>query len=263
MIGAVRSEALRLRRVSFGLGLGLMVLFAAVGTVVGFTTATDAAVDGPQPGGGAVTTADLAAADGFAAGLHVVSSLVGIVALSFWAVAAAGDYRSGLIRLLVQAVPRRWPLVVGKAVALLGWTLLGTLAATVVASALGPVLADGAGVDTAAWSDGPVGSFLTSWVDLTVSTTVWGAIGLALATLTRSLAVAIGGGIAYLLVVENLILITADTDLPYLPGQALVAIAGGGTDDVSFATGLVLAAGLVSAAVAVSALQLVRRDIVE
>lgn len=186
MIGAIRSETLRLRRRTFGIGLVLMVVFAALGTLVVFTTATDVAIEGvAQPGGAAVTIADLAAADGFAAGLHFVASLIDIVALSYWAIAAATDYSSGLIRILVQAVPRRWPLVVGKVIALIGWTLLGTLAATAVASALAPAVAGSSGIDTAIVSGG-TGDVTTSTGVILAAAFTLAAIGVSARRLMTS-----------------------------------------------------------------------------
>lgn len=86
---------------------------------------------------------------------------------------------------------------------------------------------------------------------------------MVLAMLTRSQAIAIGGGIAYLLVVENLVLMVAEADLPYLPGQALAAVAAGGTDQVSAIVGAVLAVGLTAAAVLASAVRLRTADIVQ
>lgn len=191
MIPAIRSEVLRLRRRTFHLGLILFVAIAALGSLVALPNASDAPPDGPNPGGAFVTLADVAASDGFTSGLQFVGSLLGIVALAYWAISSAQDHSSGLIRLLVQAEPRRWPLLGGKVVALSAWTLVGTLLATISASAVALVVAGGLEVDTAAWTDAPVTAFLSSWIELSLPILTWGAIGLALAELTRSQAAAI------------------------------------------------------------------------
>jgi ABC-2 type transport system permease protein len=109
VIPAIRSEVLRLRRRTFHLGLLLFVVIAALGSVIALPHASDEPASGPNPGGALVTLADVAASDGFTSGLHFVGSLLGIVALAYWAISSAQDHSSGLIRLLVQAEPRRWP----------------------------------------------------------------------------------------------------------------------------------------------------------
>ena len=67
------------------------------------------------------------------------------------AVAAAGDYSSGLIRLLVQPAPRRWRLVAGTLVVLAGLTV-GTAALATAISVVGsPIVAGATDVSTARW----------------------------------------------------------------------------------------------------------------
>ena len=46
--------------------------------------------------------------------------------LALWAIAAASDYDTGLIRVLVQAQPNRLKLLGGKIIALTGFTVLAT-----------------------------------------------------------------------------------------------------------------------------------------
>jgi ABC-2 type transport system permease protein len=263
MIPAIRSEVLRLRRRTFHLGLLLFVVIAALGSVVALPSASAAPTDGPNPGGAFVTMADVAASDGFAAGLHFVGSLLGIVALAYWAISRAQDHSSGLIRLLVQAEPRRWPLLGGKVVAFSAWTLAGSLLATVSASAVALAVSGALEVDTAAWADAPVAAFLTSWIELSMPTLAWGAVGLALAELTRSQAAAIATGVAYLLLGENVLLTATDNAFTHLPGQVLSAVTQGGTVDVTLASGVVLTAAYASVAVVIAAIRLVRTDVTD
>ena len=76
-------------------------------------------------------------------------------------------------------------------------------------------------VSTDAWSTGFVTEFLSGWVNLTIVGLVWGLVGLALATFTRSSGIAIAAGIGYLMVFENLISIVAEGATDYFPGGTL------------------------------------------
>ena len=91
---------------------------------------------------------------------------------------------------------------------------------------------------------------------------VWSLIGLMLAVLTRSSALAIGIGIGFLLVVESLSTIVAAGAAKYLPGGTLTTLVRGGTDGFSrgAAAGVVVLYGAVAAAV--SLLVFRTRDIV-
>mgnify|MGYP001822514051 CR=1 FL=1 len=228
---ATRSEAKRLKRRSFaGVGLVLLAFFALM-------TATVAFVAGEQmgPGGGLGTGVDLASAEGLVAGLITGSSMFGIIALSLWAAATASDYTTGWIRVLVQAEPRRWRLFGGKLAALTAYTVVGITAAAVVSVAAAPALAGAAGISTAAWSTGAVGTVLSTWLNVMLSVLAWGVIGLAVATITRSVTAAIAGGIGYLMVVEGLLGMVFDTGVTtYLPGSVLNAVAAGGTVSLAY-----------------------------
>lgn len=263
MIPAIRSELLRLRRRTFQLGLLLFVVIAALGSVIALPNAGAAATEGPNPGGAFVTLADVAASDGFAAGLHFVGSLLGIVALAYWAISSAQDHSSGLIRLLVQAEPRRWPLLGGKVIALSAWTLAGTMLATVSASAVALAVSSGLEVDSVAWGESPLWAFFTSWIELSLATLAWGAAGLALAELTRSQAAAIATGVAYLLLGENVLLTATDNAFTHLPGQVLSAVTQGGTTDVTLGSGVALTALYATAALVIAAIRLVRTDVTD
>lgn len=113
----VRSEWIRIWRWSFvGGGIGVPTAFAALISVFIYSAAEDGSSVGGGPGGGArfTTIAELAAPGGFIIPLATISTLAGIVLLALWALAAATDYGSGLIRILVQAQPNRTNLLSGR-----------------------------------------------------------------------------------------------------------------------------------------------------
>lgn len=233
------SELIRLNRPSFFAGgLGGMAAFGAISTFIGFAAAGQT---GAGPGQYIPTEAVLAAPDGYTAGLMLAANLVGIIALSFWAIATASDYSTGLIRLLAQAEPRRWRLIVGKVLALSLFTIAGALAATVAAYLAALVCAPVFDISTAAWTD-TIPTLLEAFRNLALSATVWGAIGLVVALLTRSAGVAIGAGIGYVVVFENMIVSVASDVSDSLLGATLTALAAGGTPTISFESALGLGA---------------------
>lgn len=254
------AELIRLRRPAFLRGgFGIIAGFTALISIFVFTTAGDDE-GGFGPAASAAAT-ELSEVGGFVASLGTISNLVGIVFLALWAMAAAADYDSGLIRILAQAEPRRGRLLAGKVGALTIFTIAGTLLATVVAAAVAYPLAGITDVTTAAWSTNWVGEFFTAWLHLGVASLAWGAVGLAIAVGTRSSGVAIAVGIGYLMVVENLLRIVAEDIVDYFPGSTLTAVASGGSDALSAGASMLLAVGYVALALAVAHTVFSRREI--
>ena len=194
--------------------------------------------------------------------LGSISTLAGIVVLSLWAIAAASDYDSGLIRVLVQAQPSRLRLLVGKIIALSFFTVLLSAATVFITSAVARPLARAYEIDTEPWRTDAAAEMASGFFNFLVPVLVWGLIGLMIAVLTRSSGTAIGVGIGWLLVVENLIGITAPDLTHLMPGGTLSALASGGTVDLAWASalGLTLLYGAVAASVSLFAFR--NRDIV-
>src|SRR5664279_5965583 len=95
-VAATRSELTRLRRRSFTLGwLGLTAVLAFMITTFSFVVAGDGTDVSVAPGGGFPPAAELAGSDGRMLALGAASTILGVVSLSCWAVAAASDYSTG------------------------------------------------------------------------------------------------------------------------------------------------------------------------
>jgi ABC-type transport system involved in multi-copper enzyme maturation permease subunit len=189
--------------------------------------------------------------------------MFGIVALSFWAIATASDYSTGLIRLLTAAQPRRWRLLIGKVGALVLWTAMATTVAVVVNLAAAVPSAKAAGISTAHWSDDVVGEVARAWVNSFSASLVWGVIGLVLALLTRSSAIAISVGAGWVLLIETIIKTASSDAGKWLPGTTLTALAQGGTDDLSFAGALALGGAYAAVGLIGALVIFVRRTITE
>lgn len=237
MLRVLKSELIRLNRPSFFAGgIGGMAAFGAISTFIGFAAAGKS---GAGPGAYIPSEAALAAPDGYVAGIMLAANVIGIIALSFWAIATASDYSTGLIRLLAQAEPRRWRLMVGKVLALTLFTLAGTIAATLAAYGAALVCAPVFGVSTAAWADA-LPTLFESFRNLALSATVWGTLGMLIALVTRSSGVAISVGIGYLVVFENMIIAAASDASGWLLGATLTSLAAGGTPTMAFESALQL-----------------------
>jgi ABC-type transport system involved in multi-copper enzyme maturation permease subunit len=265
MFAVVRSELTRLRQPRLlVIWFGLMALFAAmINTIMVTFVSGGGSMPPGAPGVAFPTLAEMESPSGLMAGLAAASNMFGIVTLSFWALATATDYGSGLIRLLVAAEPRRWRLLAGKVGALFVVTAAATTVAAVVNVFAVMPAAGAAGISTGAWGTDLVAVVGGAWVNLFLALCVWGVLGLVIAVLTRSAAVAIAIGVGYVLVVESIIKMLEDVPSDWLLGTTLNAVASGGTAAVGFGTALALAAGYVIVGLVVAGLVYVRRDVTD
>lgn len=252
---ATRSELRRLLRPGFA---GVAALLVALFTVMAATVTFQSEFAGPAL---SRVPLDLASARGIVAPLANVTSLLGIIVLSLWAVATASDFGTGWIRVMVQAEPRRWALLAGKLTALVSLTLGLTFLATLVSVVVAPTMAPAAGVSTDAWLTNPLPTILSGWADLSLAVLVWGVIGMAIAMVTRSSVAAIAGGIGYLIVFEGLLGQLAPDLTTWLPGSVLGVLSAGGSPDMAWGTALTLAVGYVTVALGITAATFIRRDI--
>jgi ABC-2 type transport system permease protein len=265
MLAEIRSELVRLRRPRLLAGwFGLMALFAVlINTVMFGTVGNGTGLPPGAPGVAFPTAAELAGPDGLVAGLAAAASMFGVVTLSFWAIATATDYSSGLIRLLVSAQPHRWRLLVGKLVALAIITALATAVATAVNLLVAMPAASAAGISTETWTTDLLATVAGGWANAYAAMVVWGVIGLVLAVLTRSSAVAISVGVGYVLVLESIVKMAMAGGADWLPGSTLSALASGGTASLAYGTALTLAVGYVIIGLGVAGVVVTRRDITD
>ena len=264
MLHVVRSALTRLgQRRTLLTWFGLTALFAIMINTVMASVAGEAGTGSlPSPGVTFPTREELEAPGGVMAGLAAASNLFGIVTLSFWALFTAQDYSSGLIRLLVAGEPRRWRLLAGKVVALLGVTAIATTVAA-AANLLAAPMVGATGIDTSAWGTDVLGVVGEAWIGLYLSLVVWGVLGLVIAVLTRSAMAAVAIGVGYVLVVESLVKMLDAAPSDWLLGTTLNAIASGGTAAVSFATALALGAAYGIVGLLIAGGVLTRRDVTD
>ena len=264
MIAATRSELVRLLRPRLLTGwFGLVALFAVLINTVMFSMAGS---DGPAAGPGVTfpDAATLQSSDGLVAGLSAAASMFGVVTLSLWALVTATDYSSGLIRLLVAAQPHRWKLLLGKLAALVAGTAVATTVALMVNVGVAPLAADAAGIDSTLWRADLTAKLLgEAWGNAFAAALVWGVIGLVLALLLRSSALAISIGVGWVLVIESVVVAASDGNVPWLPGTALSALASGGDDVLDYAQAATVALAYSAVGLALAFVVGWRRDITD
>jgi ABC-2 type transport system permease protein len=265
MLAAIRSELTRLRQPRLlVIWFGLMALFTVmVNTIMVTFVSGGGSLPPGAPGVAFPSLAELERASGVMAGLAAASSLFGVITLAMWAVVTAADYSSGLVRLLVAAQPRRWRLLAGKVGALLIMTAAATTVAAIVDVFAVLPAAGAAGISTAAWGTDLPGVVARAWLDLYLALCVWGVLGLVIAVLTRSAAIAIAIGVGYVLVVEPLLKMVSDAASDWLLGSTLSAVAGGGTASVTYGAALALALGYVTLGLVIAGVAFIRRDVTD
>lgn len=265
MLAVIRSELTRLLQPRLLLTwFGLMALFAImVNTIMVTFVASGGDLPPGAPGVAFPSLAEMESPSGLMAGLAAAANMFGVITLSFWAVATATDYSSGLVRLLVAAEPRRWLLLVGKIGALLVVTAAATTVAAIVNVFAVMPAAGATDISTAAWGTDLAPVVAGAWLDLYLALCVWGVLGLVIAVFTRSAAVAISIGVGYVLVVKSLIKMVGDAPSDWLLGSTLGAVASGGTEAIAFGTALTLALGYVTLGLVLAGLVFVRRDVTD
>ena len=261
MLRAFRSEWLKLRRRGMYLGAALMV--AVGGGLVTFLTVTNQAAAGPPdrvrgPAGAPLTLAQLDATDGLARVVAREATLLGVIALALFAMSFASEYTQGTLRVALVRAPRRLRWFVGKTLAMGSFVAVAVVLAVAVGVALAYTLAPGNGITTSSWSAGPL---LYTLARMIITTVAWGLIGMVLGVLIRAPAPAISVGVAYGVLLENLLSAGWSAAARWLPGQLLSAVAIGGTADTGVVRAVALLVLYLGAGALLAAFSFTRRDI--
>ena len=259
MIGSYASEWIRFRKTGW-VGISVMVVFAALVGVMVFVGDEGMGPGGEGHGGPLGSAPDLAAADGAVAALGAAATLIGVVSLALFALSVARDFEFGTIRNLLIGQPRRTVLLSGKLLAVASYVIIGVLVAGVLAALLAVNLAPRQDVSTAAWT---IGAALATVGNTAFAAVLYGLVGAVLAMVTRSAAISITVGVAYLLIVENLLGLVWDSAGEWLPAGVLSAIAGGGTGSISFEKSVVLAVCYGTLGLVLMYLVFTRRDVTD
>jgi ABC-type transport system involved in multi-copper enzyme maturation permease subunit len=262
MIGIIRSEWVKLRRPAYlWVPLGLTSLFVGLFTVLPILNAEETP---PKNQGGppAILINEFTASHGAVASAKSIYGLIGMIVLVIFAAAIATEFTNGTIRNLLIREPRRVRLMLGRWLALVSWTLLPVLVLVVVGVVAGVITMATRDLPTTAWFESAglqhIGStILYLWLGIAL----FGTFGAILALLLKTPVAAIGIGIAFFLIVENLLggLLSGTSD--WLPGNIVSSVASGGNDSHGFWDGLALILGYVGVLGGVSLAWFNRSDV--
>ncbi|MEV1146304.1 ABC transporter permease subunit [Micromonospora sp. NPDC049799] len=252
----VRAEWIKFR----SLRSSVIMLIATVALLAGLGLAFSAVLadNPPQPGtpappGGPSSLDPLGASLG---GVNLAQLLIGTLGVLL----VAGEYSTGMIRSSLAAVPKRWPVLVGK-IAVLAGVSLAVLVPTALLTFLGAqgILGD-EGISLG--DDGVLRAVLGAAFYLAGV----GVLGMAVGALLRNTAGAITTVVALLLVVPGVISLlpesVSDAVSPYLPsnaGEAFMSISSN-PDLLSPGAGAAVFVGWLVVLVGAATVLLRRRD---
>jgi len=255
---AIRSEWIKLRTLrSTWIGMGAVILvLVGVGAIA--AAVSTGSVTAPEDGGGFGGDDPLSTV---LTGADFAVLLAGILG----ALAGAREYGSRMISATIAAVPRRWQVVVSKAVVLTGVVLPTALIGVLAAFSVGMgILSAGDGATVALTDDG----VLRSVLGMAGYITAIALLGLGLGILLRSVASGIGVLIAGVMILPALAgaLLPASLDsvLQLLPSSAAAAfttVTGAGDSVLDATAGAVVLAAWVAVALGASILAITRRDV--
>ena len=260
---SIRAELVKLWRpiIVFG-GGGAFVLFGVLATMLTFVTAK------AQPARFSVATApatgldQLARAEGLTRGFAIAAGFLGLLVFVLFLTSVTAEYGQGTIRTLLARQPGRARLLGGKLVALIACVAGALLAAEAASVVTAIAFAHIRGVPTAAWlTAAGLRHIWQAYANALLAAACYGILGAGVAVLTRSTALALGLGIAYLGPIEHITQLSWTDAEKWLPGLLVDALAVGGSPAVSYERALLATAGIAVIAFAIGAVSFIRRDI--
>ena len=261
MFNVVKAEMRKLRRPTLFFGtMGAALFFTGL-----ITSFIYLMIDSPRGNGDRGRTIGrevLQLASGSVNGFASVGGFLGIIALCVFAAQTAQEYTYGTLRNLLVRQPGRMKILLGKLISMVIFALIMISIAAIVSVAISYILAPGAKVNTDLWlTSAGYQAIFTTFVNVTVSVTAFGIVGMVLGLLLRSPISAISLGVLWLLIVENLLIAVKSSLQSWLPGAQLDAIASGGTLDLTYKHALTVGGIYVAVGATIASILFVRRDV--
>ena len=261
MFNVVKAEMRKLRRPTLFFGtMGAALFFTGL-----ITSFIYLMIDSPRGNGDRGRTIGrevLQLASGSVNGFASVGGFLGIIALCVFAAQTAQEYTYGTLRNLLVRQPGRMKILIGKLISMMLFALIMISIAAIVSVAISYILAPGAKVNTDLWlTSTGYHAIFTTLVNVTVSVTAFGIVGMVLGLLLRSPISAISLGVLWLLIVENLLIAVKSSLQSWLPGAQLDAIASGGTLDLTYKHALTVGGIYVAVGATIASILFVRRDV--
>jgi ABC-type transport system involved in multi-copper enzyme maturation permease subunit len=253
---AIRSEWVKLRSLR-STWLMLAGLFGAI-VVFGLVAAAVASGQVSSPGQGPAFSG-ASPVQTVLSGANFGVLLVAVMGV----LVGAREYSSGMIRTSLAAVPRRWPLLLGKVATFVAVVTPVVVAGILIAFFGGTTILTNAGVASVSWSDANVASYVIGTVGYLVGIGVLGvALGMLLRGIGAGLGVLIGGVLFVPTLLSALLPDSWDSVLKYLPSSAGNVFTGAETtgDVLSYWAGVAVFVAWLVAAIGGAVWALLRRD---
>lgn len=260
MINMFRAELLKLSRQRIlAATAGLVLVSAAVATIVVFLSASDAASTPLERGTSIATLSGSGGGtEAFSIGMSFTGFFVFVVLTANWAL----EFSQGTFRMLLMKQPERLAVLAGKLAALLAFAAVVLLAGEALTWGLSLAIAPSRGISTAHWF-GPAAmrSAAANYGNAFLGVAAWSSFAMLLAVLLRSVPLALGAGIGWAGPFEHLTQRASSAVAGWYPGLLLEALAVGGTSDASYGRVLTMLAIYLVLAIAAAALLFARRDV--
>ncbi|MDQ0028546.1 ABC transporter permease [Arthrobacter bambusae] len=264
VVRAFRSEVLKFRRWSVLAGAGAMLGASTFIAYLTFHQIASGATGHEMTG----LIAAFHTPEGLVAVIGQARSLIIAIALILVSANLAAEWTQGTLRNLLVRQPNRLAWLAGKMLAVVLFVLLSMLLTLAASSTLILILAPGQGVQTTAWTSAEgLRVFAEFLVNEALCLIGVSTLGMLIAVLTRSVASAVGIGLAYILVFEGIIAVVAPQVSQWFPGRVFNTIVGaavplvGPTPAQGYPAALLTGVLWIVGFVVVSALALPRQDI--
>lgn len=199
---------------------------------------------------------------GLSVGFSSAAGFLGLIALCVFAAQTAQEYTHGTLRNLLVRQPRRLTLLAGKFLSMCLFALITVILSAIVSVILAYALSGKAKVVTTAWSTSTARTgLLHTFVNVLISVIAFGTIGMILGLLLRSPITAISIGVAWLLVVENILAATVKHSAQWMPGSMATTVASGGDVNASYSHALWVLSAYLAVGVLVAGFLFRRRDV--
>lgn len=261
MIRVFYAEWRKLRRPALFIGTMLAVVgFSALVTSLLFLLLDSS--QGNARNGQLINRTTLELPHGMSVGFSSGAGFLGLIALCIFASQTAQEYTHGTLRNLLVRQPRRLTLLLGKFLAMCLFTLISVILSALVSVSLAFALSGKAKVVTTAWSTSDARIALAhTFVNVLISVIAFGTIGMILGLLLRSPISAISIGVAWLLVVENIVAATVKHSGKWMPGQLMNTIAAGGDITASYSHAILVLSAYLAVGVLVAGYLFRKRDV--
>ena len=259
MIAALRSELVKLRRRRVLIVTALTTLIFSIGSAAIVLVSASRTANAAGRG---VTFASLAEAGGGTEVFTTAVSFAGTFLFVVFVGAVAVEFSRGTFRTMLLHEPRRLRLLAGKMAGLLLFAAVVLAAAEALTWVAAKVLAPSQDIATGEWvSAGALGDALTDYASTLFWITGYALLGMTVAVLVRSVALALGIGIAWAGPVEHIIQDAWSTADRVFPGLLLEEFVAGGTSEVSTSRAFLTVTAYLLIAVTIAATSFARRDV--